>query len=229
MRRPTSQTALQALQDLRRHASRTITEAEQQNVADPPRAGDARADRRHGRAEDGAAGTVHPGGHDAGVRHQQHLDASGCRGTSTTRTCGSVHVGDKVGRCGTRRSPTTFHGVVVVHRRHARSGDAHDAGADRDAEPATACSRRTCSSTSSIHDKTTRDVARRADRRGALRRAELSVRLRAGRAGQVRAAAGEARRPAGRRDRGRSTASRKATPVVSQGSVFLQFANTYQG
>ena len=37
-------------------------------------------------------------------------------------------------RCANASFPTSFHGTVVVHRRHDRSGDAHHAGADRHAE-----------------------------------------------------------------------------------------------
>ena len=71
--------------------------------------------------------------------------------------------------------------------------------------------------------------AGRADRRRALRRAELSVRLRAGRAGQVRAAAGEARRPAAATRPQILDGLKEGDRVVSQGSVFLQFANSLPG
>ncbi len=46
----------------------------------------------------------------------------------------AIHVGDKVDE---RHSsiPNVFHGIGLVRRRHARSGHAHHAGADRDPEP----------------------------------------------------------------------------------------------
>ena len=55
-----------------------------------------------------------------------------------------VHTGDAV-EMRNSSFPVVFHGTVVVHRRHDRSGHAHHAGADRHQRTATACSRRICS------------------------------------------------------------------------------------
>ena len=63
---------------------------------------------------------------------------SGCRDTSTRRTCVD-RTWATPSRCATRRSRDVFHGTVVVHRRHDRSGHAHHTGADRDRRTATGC------------------------------------------------------------------------------------------
>ena len=79
-----------------------------------------------------------------------------------------------------------------------------------------------------IHDKTTRDVLVVPTAAVLYDEQNFPFVYVQVETGQVRAAAREDRRPAGRRHARSSTASRRATPVVSQGSVFLQFANTYQ-
>ena len=197
------QTALQALKIF--GVSQTdITEAE---AAERRRSGRswpcARRSPGRRRAEDGPARPVHPGRHDGGLRHQQHVDGLGAgprlrqgparRCTSATRPRAQLVVPADVPR---RR---------VVHRRHDRPGDAHHAGAHRHAEPATACSRRTCSSTSS---STTRRRTRSlvVPTTAVLYDEQnfpfVYVQVDAG---QVRAAAGEARR------RSRATTRRSST------------------
>ena len=149
------QTALQALK-IFGVSQAEITEAEQQNVAIQPE-----LVMRAPLAGTVVQKMVLPGqfiqaGHDGGVRHQQHRRPSGCRATSTTRISASVHVGDKVDERNAS-FPQTFHGVGLLHRRHARSGDAHDAGAHRHAEP-DGLLKKDLFVDVVIHDKTTRDV-----------------------------------------------------------------------
>ena len=91
-------------QGLRRHAGRPRQAAEQQNAAIRPELAMRCADRRHDRAEAGAARAVHPGRRHRRVRHQQRVDGVGAgprlrqgpapRCTSATRS-----------RSATRRCP----------------------------------------------------------------------------------------------------------------------------
>ena len=202
--------------DFRGDAAAKSTDAEQQNVADPPRAGDACAHRGHCRPEAGAARAADPG------RHHRRFTIS--------NVVHGVGPGPRL-RAGPalrsrRRSvdemrnasfPTVFHGTV------AYIGDLID--------PATRTTpvRIVTKNPDGLlkkdhvrrrHDPWTRPRARLlAVPTSAVLYDEQNLPFVyvAGRAGQVRAAAGHHRRPAGRPDRGRRAACKEGDRVVAAG------------
>ncbi len=113
----------------------------------------------------------------------------------------------------------------VLHRDLRRSEHAHDAGPHRDAESRRAAEEGHVRGRGDPH-RSTQPHAGGAGGGGAARRQERADGLRAGGAGQVRAAQRDHRGPAGRAGGDHRAGLQEGETVVSDGSLFLQFANT---
>ena len=221
------QTALQALQDLRRARRRTSPTPSSRTSAIRPELAMRAPIAGTVVQKTGPARPVHPGRHHGGVRDQQRVDGLGAgprlregpaaRSTSATQRR----------RCATRRFPTPSTAwcrtsATCSIRRPGR----RRCGSSR--RTPTACSRRTCSSTSTIHDKATRDVL--VVPTAAVLYDEQNfpfvyVQVEPGKFAQRLVKLG------GQQDDETEIVDglKAGDRVVSQGSVFLQFANTYQG